>query len=190
MNIIYTYIKRSRAKSTLSTILHFLHTWILFPTKTTDNYRNSTYVQYLTALTSIMVAIQNPKNTDTTPHPSGNGELPLFTKTPQPASTNYERVIAHAAEVKFIYNWYTTPTTIEFGSSGWENTVNLPIKHRKILIAIKLLDPLAFITIKDKVITNSVEFPVGTGCTGIFDVITDQNPNSPVCLSITIFTQH
>ena len=63
--------------------------------------------------------------------------------------------------------------SVEFGSSKSDKTVNFRIKHRKISIAIKLLDPSVSITIKDKVITNPVEFPLGTEYTETFDIITD-----------------
>ena len=57
--------------------------------------------------------------------------------------------------------------------------MNLPVKHRKIFIAIKLLDPSASMTIKDKVTTNFVTLPMGTKYTEIFDVITDQITKIP-----------
>ena len=93
----------------------------------------------------------------------------------QPPSTNYERLIALASEVKFINNLYITPITVEFGSSQSENSVNLPIKHRNIFIATKLLDPSVSVTTKDKVITSPLEFPIGPEYIESFDVITDQN---------------
>ena len=100
--------------------------------------------------------------------------LQFLKKIPPPSSTNYERLIAHTVEVKFTNNRYTTPITVELGSSESENSVNLPVKHRKIFIVIKLLDPSASITIKDKVITNPHESPIGTVYTESFDVITDK----------------
>ena len=157
---------RSRANSILSTICNFYIRESSFSKKITDPQKNSTYAQYLTVLTS-------------TPQPSGNDESPASNKTPQPASTNYERLIAHAEEVKFINNRYTTPITVEFGSSESENSVNLPVKHRKISIAIKLLDPSTSTTIKNKVITNPLEFPMGTEYTESFDVITDKKKIPP-----------
>ena len=157
---------RSRANSILSTICNFYIRESSFSKKITDPQKNSTYAQYLTVLTS-------------TSQPSGNDESPASNKTPQPASTNYERLIAHAEEVKFINNRYTTPITVEFGSSESENSVNLPVKHRKISIAIKLLDSSTSTTIKNKVITNPLEFPMGTEYTESFDVITDKKNKFP-----------
>ena len=98
---------------------------------------------------------------------------------PQLAFKNYKRLIAHAVEIKFINNRCTTPITVEFGSSDSENTVTLLVKHRTIFIAIKLFDPSASITIKDKVITNHVEFPIVIEYTETFDVITDQKTKFP-----------
>ena len=88
------------------------------------------------------------------PQPPENGEIHISTNSTTQPHTNYERIIAHAAEIKFTNNRHVTPITVEFGSSESENSVNLPVKQRKIFIAIKLLDPSASITIKDKVITN------------------------------------
>ena len=122
---------------------------------------------------------RNPKNTDEIPQPPANGEIQQPTDSTSQTFTDIERIIAHAAEVKFINNRYTTPITVEFGSSESENSVNLPVKHRKIFLAIKLLDPSASITIKDKVITNPKEFPMGTEYTEYFDVITDKKTKFP-----------
>ena len=76
--------------------------------------------------------VRQPKteNTDSIPQLPENGESPLSTKPPQPPTTINERLIAHAAEVKFTNNRYSTPVTIEFGSSNSDNTVNLPVKCR------------------------------------------------------------
>ena len=109
-----------------------------------------------------MTLSRNPKNTAETPQPTENGVIKKSSDLTSSTSTSYERIIAHAAEVKFINNRYTTLITVEFGSCESKNSVNLPVKHRKIFIALKLLDPSASITIKDKVITNPKEFPMGT----------------------------
>ena len=100
-------------------------------------------------------------------------------KTPPPTFTYYERLIAHVAEIKLTNNRYITTITVEFGSSESENSINLPVKHQNIFIAIKLLDPAASITIKDKVITKSQELPIGTAYTESFDVITDKKQIPP-----------
>ena len=126
-----------------------------------------------------MLLSRNPKNTDETPQPPENREIQKPPDSTAPTFTNLERIIAHAVEVKFINNRYTTPITVEFGSSKSENSVNLPLKHRKIFLAIKLLDPSASLTIKDKVITNPKEFPMGTEYTEYFDVITDTKTKNP-----------
>ena len=53
------------------------------------------------------------------------------------------------------------PVTVEFGSFDSDNFMNLSLKHRKIFIAIKILNPSASVIIGHKVITNPVEFPIG-----------------------------
>ena len=112
---------------------------------------------------------RNPKKNDKTPQPPENGEIQKSPDSTSSTSTNLERIIAHAAEVKFINNRYTTPITVEFGSSESENLVNLPVKHRKIFIAINLFDPSASITIKEKVITNPKEVLTRTEYIEYFD---------------------
>ena len=156
-----------------------VHTRTFNLQKNTTPPKNLTYVQYLTTLTSTMYLIRNPKEPDSTPQLPKNGKILISTDSPPPSSTKYERIIVHAAEVKFINNRYTIPITVEFGSSESENSVNLPVKHRKCFIAINLLDPSASIAIKDKVITNPQEFPMGTEYTECFDVITDKKTKFP-----------
>ena len=82
---------RSRAKSTLSTILHFLHTRIFNSQKNTDPSKNSTYVQYVTVLTSVMSLSRNRKTPMRPPNPpkmekSKNHLIPLH----QPTQTSNE----------------------------------------------------------------------------------------------------
>ena len=74
---------------------------------------------------------------------------PILTDTQLCKDTepNCERLIAHAVEVKFVNNCYTTLVIIEFDSSNSESTVNIPVKYCKIFAAIKLLDPSATITV-------------------------------------------
>ena len=163
-SLISSSIIRSRTKSTLSTNCTFYIRESLIFQKIIDSSKNSTYVWYLTVLTSIMLLSRNPKDTTKTPQPPENGEIFISPNSTPPTPTNYERIISHASEVRFINNRYTTPITVEFGSSKSENSVNLPVKYRKIFIAIKLLklpNPTASITIKDKVITNPQEFSDG-----------------------------
>ena len=170
---------RNRSKSILSKNCTY---YICEPSsfkKIPDPLKNSTDVQYLTVLTSTMPAARNTKDTDLIPQLPENGEFHISNNNIQPASTNYERFIAHAAKVKFTNIRYTTLITVNFGSSISENSVNLPVKHHKIFIAIKLLDPSASITIKDKVITNPQEFPMGTEYTEYFVVITDKKTKLP-----------
>ena len=90
---------RSRAKSTLSTICNLYIREPPILQKNTDPSKNSTYVQYLTALTFIMSLSRNPENADENPQPPENGEIQKPPDTTSPTSTNYERIIAHAAEV-------------------------------------------------------------------------------------------
>ena len=87
-----------------------------------------------------MLLSRNPKNTDETPQLPENGEIQKPPDSTSQTFTDIERIIAHAAEVKFINNRYTTPITVKFGSSESENSVNLPVKHRKIFLAIKIID--------------------------------------------------
>ena len=108
---------RSRAKSTLSTICTFYIHEPPILQKITYPSKHFTYVQYLTALTSIVSLSRNCENADETPQPPENSEIQKSPDNTSPTSTNYERIIAHAAEVKFINNRYTTPITVEFGSS-------------------------------------------------------------------------
>ena len=125
-----TFAIRSRAKITLSTNCTFYIREHSISKNITDYPTKSTYVMYLTILMSTMSLSQKPKKTDSTPDPPENGENFISTDSPPPYPTNYERIIVHAAEVKFINNRYTTPITVEFSSSESENSVNLPVKHR------------------------------------------------------------
>ena len=175
-----TFAIRSRAKITLSTNCTFYIREHSISKNITDYPTKSTYVMYLTILMSTMSLSQKPKKTDSTPDPPENGEIFISPNSTPPTPTNYERIISHASEVRFINNRYTTPITVEFGSSESKNSVTLPIKYRKIFFVVKILDPLTFITIKVKVITNPLEFPMGTEYTELFDVITDQNIKFPL----------
>ena len=78
-----------------------------------------------------MLLSRNPKNTDETPQPPENGEIKKSPDSTSPTYTNLERIIAHAVEVKCINNRYTTPITVEFGSSESETSVNLPVNTQK-----------------------------------------------------------
>ena len=108
---------RNRAKNTLSTTCTFYIRYFSILQKNTYPSKNSTYVQYLTVLTSVMSLSRNPKNIDETPQLPENGEIQKSSDSTSPTPTNLERIIAHADEVKFINNRYTTPITVEFGSS-------------------------------------------------------------------------
>ena len=86
---------------------------------------------------------------------------------------SYDRQIAHTAEIKFVNYRHVTPVNIEFGSSNADNSVNLPVKYRKLFAALKLLDPFISITINGITINHPGELPMSTTYTNIFDVITD-----------------
>ena len=58
------------------------------------------------------------------------------------------------AEIIFINDRYIIPVTVEFGSSESDNSVNLPVKHRKLFAALKLLDPSLSITINNKAFSH------------------------------------
>ena len=183
-----TFAIRSRAKITLSTNCTFYKRELSISKNITDYPTKSTYVLYLTILMSTMSLSQKPKKNDSTPDPPENGENFISTDSPPPYPTNYEGIIVHAAEVKSINNRYTIPITVEFSSSESENSVNLPVKHRICFIAIKLLDPYASITIKDKFMKNSQEFPMGTEYIEYFDVLTDKRQHFLVFSYTTIYT--
>ena len=59
----------------------------------------------------------------------------------------YECIIVHATEIKFEINRNTTHTTIEFGTTDFDESVNLTVRHRTIFTTIKFLDTLASIVI-------------------------------------------
>ena len=126
-----------------------------------------------------MSTIKNPKNTDSIPQPPENGESPLYTTKNNQLSQTMNDSSHMPQRLFFINNRYTNPVTIDFDSFDSDNTVNLQVKHRKIFIAIKLLDLSASTTMNDKVITNHVELHMGTAYTETFDVITDKNTKFP-----------
>ena len=141
---------RSRAKSTLSTNCIFYIREPSFSKK----YRSSKKIYLRTVHKCPNVHhVSQPKSEKHRFNPQSpeNRETFISKKSTPPSPTNYERIIAHAAEVKFINNCYVTPITVEFGSSESEKSVNLPVKHKQ-FIAIKFLDPSA--SNKDKVIIN------------------------------------
>ena len=124
---------------------------------------------------SIMPAHQNSKIPVRPHHHSKMANRHYPTNPPPPAAiTNYERLIAHKTGVKILNNPYITLVTIEFVSSGSEKIVNLPVKHRNIFTALKLLDPSGTVTIGGKVITYPLEFLMETEYTETFHVITDK----------------
>ena len=122
----------------------------------------------------------NPKNHDATSPSTQNDQIH---QTPNSSTTDlpstYDRKISHAAEVKFINDRYVTPVTVEFGSSDSDSSVNLPVKHRKLFAALKLLDPSLSITINNITYNHPGEFPMGTTYTENFDVIVDKKPRYP-----------
>ena len=159
----------SRSKSAINKNFIFYIRKPLFSKKITDPQKNSLYVQYLSALMSTMIITRNPKDTVSTPQPSDSGDTPISNKTPQSSSITYERLIAHATEVKFTKNSYITPITVGFGSSESENSVNLPVKYRKIFITIKFL--ISSTSIYQRHSNHkSTRLPIGTECIESFDV--------------------
>ena len=74
---------------------------------------------------------------------------------------------------------YVIPVTVQFGSSESDNSVKLPVKHRKLFAALKLLDSSLFITINDTAFNHPGEFSMGTAYTEHFDVIVDKKPRYP-----------
>ena len=151
-----------------------------FSNKITDHLKNATYVQYLTALTPIMNPPSNPKNHDATPSAIQDDQINQTTTfSTKDSSPIYERRIAHATEIKFINNRYVTPVTVELGSSDSENSVNLPVKYRKLFLVLKILDPSLSITINDTTFNHPGEFSMGTSYTENVEVIVDKKPRYP-----------
>ena len=91
----------------------------------------------------------------------------------------YEPQIAHATEIKFINDRYVFSITVEFGSSGSDNSVNFPVKNRTLFAALKFLDPSLSVTIKDITINYPGELPMGTKYTENVEVITDKKSRYP-----------
>ena len=65
---------------------------------------------------------------------------------------------------------------MEFGSSESDNSINLPVKQRKLFAAHKFLDPSLSITFNDTTINHPEEFPMVTTYIEHFDVLTDKKP--------------
>ena len=122
-----------------------------------------------------MTSSHNPKTPD---------EISSITQNVQSANLHdssiydlpptYDRQIAHTADIKFINDRYVTPV-----SSYSDNFVNIPVKHHKLFVALKLLDPSLSITINDTIVSHSREIPIGAAYTETFQVITDKNPRFP-----------
>ena len=133
-----------------------------------------------------MILQPNSKNPSANlPLPENSGSTLIGNQTPTSPEPIRERIIAHATEFKFVYNRYTTPVTIEFGSSDSESTVNISVKHPKLFAAIKILEPLATINSRDKIINHPGELPMVTEYTEFFTVTTDKKPRFP-----RFFVQH
>ena len=122
----------------------------------------------------------NPKNHDATPSAIQNDQINQTTtsSTKDPPPT-YDRKITHTAKIKFINDRYVTPVTVEFGSSDPDSSVNIPVKHRKLFAALKILDPFLSITINNTTFNHPGEFPMETSYTENFDVIVDKKPRYP-----------
>ena len=125
-----------------------------------------------------MTSPSNSKKPDESPPAVQNDKSNTTDSTNDP-STTYERHIVHAAEIKFINDRYITPVTVEFGSTESDISVNLPVNHRKLFAALKLLDPSLSITINDTTFNHPEKFPMGTAYTENCDVIVDKKPRYP-----------
>ena len=121
-----------------------------------------------------------PKNPDETRLTTRNGQATnhpdSFIKYFHPI---YDRQIPYAVEIKFINDCYITHVTVELGNSDSENSVHLPVKHRKLFAALKILDPLISILINDTIVNHPGEFQSDTVYTETFYVITDKKPRFP-----------
>ena len=117
----------------------------------------------------------NPVNPDEKPLKTQNGQSNKKSNSSiYDLPPIYDHQIAYAAEIKFINDRYVTPVTAKFGSSDSDNSVNLPMKHRKLFATLKLLDPSISITINDTTINHPGESPTGTAYTDTFDVINNK----------------
>ena len=104
----------------------------------------------------------NPKNHDATPSAIQDDQINQTTTfSTKDSSPTYERRIAHAAEIKLINDRYVTPVTVEFGSSDSKNSVNLPVKDRKLFASLKIIDPFLSIMINDATFNHPGELPNG-----------------------------
>ena len=101
-----------------------------------------------------MSSLRNPFHSDKTPVPSKNGGIPISDIPDDTHNQHYHnRDVAHAVEVKYQNNRYTTPVNVEFGITESDNTVNFASKHCKLFAAIKILDlSVKIITDDDTVI--------------------------------------
>ena len=128
---LYRYTIHSRAKSTLSTNCTFYIRECSILQKNIDPSKKL-YLRTVPNFPNVLhIAQPKSENTDETTQPPENGEIQKSPNFTSPTSTNFERIIAYAAEVKFINNRYTTPITVEFGSSESENSVNLLVNTEK-----------------------------------------------------------
>ena len=137
-----------------------------------------------------MNPLSNSKNLDENPPITSNYQSnKKFYSSSNDIPLTYDRQIAHAAEIKLVNDLYVTPVTVEFVNPDSYNSVNLPVKHRKLFAVLKLLDSSISTTINDTPIIHSGQFPVSTVYTYTFDVITNKKPRFPRFFFITNSTR-
>ena len=73
------------------------------------------------------------------PNISNKLKLPIPPHTIPPPT--YERQMIRTAKMRFINDHYVAPVIIEFDSSDSDNSVDIFMKHRKLFVAPKILDP-------------------------------------------------
>ena len=106
------------------------------------------------------IKIKNPNDTYLRPKIENRHKTPLH-QPPTPPPPTYERQATNTAEIKFVNDRYITPVTIKFGSFDSNNSVNRPMKHRKLFVALEFLDTSILITINDTTINHPKSSPWG-----------------------------
>ena len=134
-----------------------------------------------------MNSLRNLFQPDKTPEPPKNGGISISDILNDTPNQHYHnRDVAHVAAVKYENNRYITSVNIEFGSNESDSTVNIASKHRKLIAAIKLLDPSVYIIIDDDIaIHHPKEFPSGADYATKFTIINDRKARFPRFSSAT-----
>ena len=124
----------------------------------------------------IMNPPRNPSKPGATLEPSKNGEMLTSDILNDTSNQYYHRHdVAHATEVKYENNRYTTLLNVEFGSTESDSTVNITSKYRKLFTIITNLDPSSkIITDDDTIIHHPKEFPMEADYATNLTIINDR----------------